>query len=186
MLLGSGSRLDLRGEVPVKDNGAQRSWYGDLGKFNEETNIEGIGTAVLRSFEGVLFERDVKRPRRSVEYKRALVAEDNVVNQRVAMAFLKKMNFQVDIAENGEEAVTMATKQMYDVILMDCQMPVCDGYQATQEIRKFNKEIPIIALTADVVAWSKQKCIDVGMTDFISKPMTKEKLYEVLCKWIEM
>src|SRR5690348_5806616 len=103
MLLGSRSRLDLHGKVPVKINGAQRSRYGDFQKSIEETNIDGLGPGVLRSLEGVLFERDVKRPRRSVEYRRALVAEDNRVNQRVAMAFLKKMNFQVDIAENGEE-----------------------------------------------------------------------------------
>lgn len=100
-----------------------------------------------------------------------MVAEDNVVNQKVVLAFLKKLNFEGEIAPNGKIAVQYASEREYDMILMDCQMvvfnclcvciikkkPVCDGYQATIEIRKFNKMIPIVALTADVVEVSKTK-----------------------------
>jgi len=67
---------------------------------------------------------------------------------------------------------------------MDCQMPVCDGYKATQEIKEFDKEIPIIALTADVLGYNTSRCMQAGMCDFLGKPVTKDKLDEIISRWV--
>jgi len=119
-------------------------------------------------------------------HNRILVAEDNSVNQQVIVAYLKKLGFEVDVAINGKDAIEMASKNNYDLILMDCLMPICDGYKSTEEIRKFNKTIPIIALTADVLDYNTSRCTQVGMCDFLSKPITKANLVEVLSRWVNI
>ena len=123
--------------------------------------------------------RDLIKP----QYYKVLVVEDNLVNQKVAVSFMRKLGFQSDTATNGFEAIEMAKKNSYDLILMDCQMPMCDGYKATQQIRMSNKVIPIVALTADVIGESKMRCIEAGMDDFLSKPMTIEKLKNLISQF---
>ncbi|MFO7527227.1 MAG: ATP-binding protein [Marinobacter sp.] len=121
---------------------------------------------------------------------RALVVEDNLVNQRVASAMLTRLGFRTDTAANGEEAVSVVQRNHngYDLILMDCQMPVMDGYEATRRIREWERSngqqgIPIIALTADVLPETESICLGSGMNDFLPKPVRKEKLQEVLGRW---
>ncbi|RUT77955.1 response regulator [Ancylomarina longa] len=115
-----------------------------------------------------------------------LVAEDNPINQKVAMLTLRHMGLQCDIAKNGMEAFEMYQEKKYEVILMDMQMPVLDGINATQKIRSFeNKESVenkafIIALTANAFIEDKQRCIDAGMNDFVSKPFKEEDLRKIL------
>ncbi len=115
---------------------------------------------------------------------RVLLAEDNLVNQKVAVHMLKKLNCVVDIADDGKKVVDFALNSMYDIILMDCQMPVMNGYEATQAIRasekENNKHIPIIALTADAMDMDRKKCIEAGMDDHISKPMARDALRVVI------
>ena len=121
-----------------------------------------------------------------------LLAEDNKINQEVAKNMLTKLGIEVDIVVNGEEAVDAAFRNGYDLILMDCQMPKMDGYEATQQIRvqeralssKDNPSITIIALTAHALPGDRERCLAVGMDDYLSKPFTMEDLRNTLGKWM--
>lgn len=115
--------------------------------------------------------------------KNILLVEDVATNQFVISDMLEGVGCTVDIAENGEIATKMVQKKDYDLILMDCQMPVMDGYEATREIRALGfEEIPIVALTANALKGDKEKCIKAGMDDFLSKPVEKKDLVEALMK----
>lgn len=125
--------------------------------------------------------------------KRALVVEDNPVNQRVALALLKRLGFDTEAVTNGKEALNKVRRshQTYDVILMDCQMPVMDGYETTRYIREWEvgssmARTPVIALTADVLPDTKRNCIESGMNDYLSKPVRKENLRNVIARWIDL
>ena len=114
-----------------------------------------------------------------------LVAEDNPVNQRVAVALLAKRGYRVDLATDGAEAVEMAAGAAYAAILMDCQMPRLDGYQATAEIRRREgdgRHVPIIAMTASTMAGARERCLAAGMDDYIGKPMRPEDLDAVMSR----
>jgi PAS domain S-box-containing protein len=116
-----------------------------------------------------------------------LVVEDNQVNQKVAAGMLKKLGFRVDVAANGAEAVEAVSQRRYAAVLMDCQMPVLDGYEATGEIRRGESpgsHLPIIAMTAGALDSDRDRCLAAGMDDYITKPVRAEKLAEVLANWI--
>ncbi|PKK36171.1 hypothetical protein BWI96_12210 [Siphonobacter sp. SORGH_AS_0500] len=113
-----------------------------------------------------------------------LIAEDNQVNQRVIKTILTKLGYEPDLAENGEQALTAALTHPYDLILMDMQMPVLDGLEATQQIRQLLPKQPvIIALTANVVAGTEDICMEAGMDDYLTKPVKIEELMQMLKKW---
>jgi PAS domain S-box-containing protein len=116
--------------------------------------------------------------------KRILLVEDNEVNRKVATRLLAKLQVQVDIAVNGREAVQKATETAYDLILMDCQMPEMDGYEATRTLRRQGVQTPIIALTANALEGDREKCLACGMNDYLSKPIQADKLRETLAKWL--
>jgi PAS domain S-box-containing protein len=115
---------------------------------------------------------------------RVLVAEDNVINQRVAMRMLEKLGCRVDVAANGQEAVEMIQMLPYDLVFMDCEMPELDGFEATMMIRANEKirggRIPIIAMTAHAMHGDREKCLATGMDDYISKPVRMEQLHAAL------
>jgi CheY-like chemotaxis protein len=115
---------------------------------------------------------------------RVLVAEDNIVNQKVALRMLERLGVRADVAANGREAVEMVQLLPYDVIFMDCQMPEMNGYEATAEIRRREgpHRMTIIAMTAEAMAGSRDQCIEAGMDDFISKPVKLEDLVEAFEK----
>ncbi len=108
--------------------------------------------------------------------RKILLVEDNQMNIMVASKFLKRWNLDVDVAMNGQEGVEMVVKEHYDLILMDLQMPILDGYQATKLIREFNMEIPIIALTASALLRVQKDVQAVGMNDYITKPFDPKEL----------
>jgi len=129
----------------------------------------------------------------SLAQKRLLLVEDNKINQLVALGLLEKYHLTADLASNGLEAIEILAAEdnssPYHLVLMDCQMPEMDGYQATREIRKGkagqnNKGIVIIAMTANAMEGDKEKCIDAGMNDYLSKPIEEGLLYEKLCQWL--
>jgi CheY-like chemotaxis protein len=128
--------------------------------------IEGEG-AIDRSAAGPAISESFKRK------IRILVAEDNPVNQKVAQALLRKMGLQADVVANGLEAVNMLQIIPYDLVLVDCQMPEMDGFEATCRIcpqgsKALNPRIPIIAMTAATMQGDREKCIQAGMSDFIA------------------
>ena len=119
---------------------------------------------------------------------RVLLAEDNPVNQKIAVRFLEKLGCRVDVVDNGRDAVEAVERVSYAAVLMDCSMPELDGYEATTVIREREgdgRHTAIIALTADATERSRQQCLEVGMDDFVTKPVKREVLGEVLRPWIE-
>jgi CheY-like chemotaxis protein len=119
---------------------------------------------------------------------KVLVVEDNAVNQQVAQGLLKKFGVQVELAANGEEALNSLENIPFDLVFMDCQMPVMDGYETAQKIRLpeskvLNQDIPIVAMTANTMEGDRDKCLAAGMNDFISKPINPNKLQEALKLW---
>jgi PAS domain S-box-containing protein len=121
---------------------------------------------------------------------RILLVEDNEVNQQVASEFLESEGFWVYIADNGREALRKINEgrdNPFDLVLLDIQMPVMDGYEAAEEIRKDKRfaSMPIIAMSADAVVGVKQKCLDAGMNDFISKPIIHDDFFNMLARWIK-
>lgn len=121
---------------------------------------------------------------------RALLVEDNIVNQKVASLMLKKTGFVITIAGNGAEAVEMYRQNTYDIIFMDCQMPVMDGFDAARAIRKMesgtDRRTPIIALTANALGSDREKCIECGMNGFVTKPFTARSLVAAIESVMEM
>ncbi len=119
--------------------------------------------------------------------RRVLVAEDNAVNQRVIVAQLRRLGFYPDLARNGLEAVAAAATGRYDLVLMDCQMPEMDGYEATRAIRRLAdqaREVPIVALTASALTTDRDRCFEAGMDAFLAKPVDHARLIEVLGRWL--
>ena len=117
---------------------------------------------------------------------RVLLVEDNKVNQKVAIAILQKAGCKVDAADNGQDAIQQVQREHYDVVLMDCQMPVMDGFEATARIRAMKEplcRIPIIAITAHAMKDDQRKCIDGGMDDYLSKPVGRQQLIDLINKY---
>jgi CheY-like chemotaxis protein len=118
---------------------------------------------------------------------RILVAEDNAVNQRVAVRLLEKAGHRVDLVSNGRQAVEALERTSYDLVLMDCLMPEMDGFEATRAIRAAevgtDRHLPIVALTASAMERDREQCVVAGMDDYLAKPFTKEALTAVLERW---
>lgn len=116
-----------------------------------------------------------------------LVVEDNETNQQVAREILEKKGLVVRIAKDGRQAVTMVLELEFDAVLMDIQMPIMDGYQATGEIRAHDhfKNLPIIAMTAHAMKGDRERCLAAGMNDYITKPIYPDRLFSCLLRWIE-
>lgn len=116
---------------------------------------------------------------------RILLVEDNEVNQMVASTLLKKMGYHIDVADNGQLAIEALEQRHYDLVLMDCQMPVMDGFETTQRIRKNPewRELPVIAVTANVMQGDRDDCFACGMNDYITKPYNRSQLSAAIRRW---
>ena len=127
---------------------------------------------------------------------RVLLAEDNLVNQQVAIEMLRSMGFEVALAEDGMQAIEAAAREEFDLVLMDCQMPRMDGFESAQAIRQQEAEyqddlrpeetrrVPIIALTANASKEARGQCLRAGMDDYLSKPFDQAQLTTVLARWM--
>ncbi len=158
-------------------------------------SVRGVGTKVhfsvplesrIDSHPNFLQSRANERP---MFVGRVLVAEDNPVNQLVVLKALEKMGFHARAVKNGFEAVELLQHETFDLVLMDCQMPVMDGYEATRQIRMSSQgrsqQIPIIALTANDIKGDREKCFEAGMNDYLSKPMKTIELSRVMSQWLK-
>lgn len=125
------------------------------------------------------------KPDTTVRKLNILLAEDNLVNQKVAAGLLRKAGHTVDIADNGRIALEAAEKGSYDVVMMDVQMPEMDGLEATRHIReRIGTDLPIVAMTAHAMAGDRQRCLDAGMDEYVSKPVTIEAMLEAIAKCV--
>ena len=117
---------------------------------------------------------------------RILMAEDNGINQRVGKLILQRAGFSIDLVADGNEALQAHQSNPYDLILMDCQMPVMDGFEACRHIRELDKRQPvIIAVTANALVGERDRCLDAGMDDYLSKPFQAEQLVAIVKKWVD-
>jgi two-component system, sensor histidine kinase and response regulator len=128
---------------------------------------------------------DVEVPALRKRALNILLVEDNELNQRLAGVILNKRGHQVDVAENGQRALEFLAKNKYDLVLMDCQMPVMDGYEATRCLRANtpavqNPRVPVIAMTANARQSDRDRCLEAGMNDFIAKPINQTQMVEVI------
>ena len=152
-----------------------------------EANVESPGSSSGYGTGGIpiIEKTHLTRPRKDIWI---LIAEDNIVNAQIASKNIKKMGFSCRTAENGILALEELNKNSYDAVLMDCQMPECDGYEATRMIRKsLNPDIrilPVIALTASAIKGDRERAIDAGMVDYLAKPVKRPALESTLCKWL--
>ena len=174
------------------------------GKIGAQS-VEGVGSTFWftarfekvpekQAEEEVLYSKVQKAPEAGdvlslPDNVRILLVEDNPVNQKVALAMLKKLGFRTDVVANGLEAVKALQTVPYDLVLMDCQMPEMDGFEATRAIRQkesaaSNPCIPIIAMTASAMQADRKKCLQAGMNDFIAKPVQSEELAVMLARWL--
>lgn len=116
--------------------------------------------------------------------KKILIVEDNPINQELLSEILDRLEYKVDVADNGKIALEKIDANSYQMILMDIQMPEMDGITATKNIREKNKDIPIIAITASIFQSDKNECTQAGMNDFLSKPYTFEQVKELVSKFL--
>jgi PAS domain S-box-containing protein len=153
-------------------------------------NLKGLPVQLItrHSLAEARAEKKAAEPEAvTAERVRVLVAEDNPVNQKLAIRMLEKFNLAVDVAANGREVIDMLQKTAYDLIFMDCQMPEMDGYEAAAAIRQVEREsgkhLAIVAMTANAMQGDREKCLSAGMDDYITKPIRREAIQEMLQKW---
>ncbi|MFN8250900.1 MAG: PAS domain S-box protein [Ferruginibacter sp.] len=163
-----------------------------MGGVIEVKSKKGIGTTITMSVPFTLGTlSDIPKEDRTeinteiLKNKKILLVEDNEMNRLVATTVLAPTGVIITEAENGEEAVSLLQAHHFDLVLMDVQMPVMDGLEATAIIREhINKEIPVIALTANAIKGESERCKQAGMNDFLSKPFEEEDLIQILCHWL--
>ncbi len=198
----NGTRLLIGAPMGHRHGTARYARAGFAGWISKPIRWTQAGPALLSTWEGLRNKRNgmeeaapvteaagllsFQAAASAVAQKRVLIAEDNAVNQRVACALLKREGYDVDIANDGSEALHMVAHRQYATVFMDCQMPIMDGYTATTKIRELEQvsgaHTPIIAMTAHAGSSDRQRCIAAGMDDFISKPISVQALRRVLAE----
>ncbi len=187
-------RLILLTSFGQRGHGAEASRIGIaayLTKPVDEADLYDCLVEVLGEGPGKraphLVTRHTLRELRPPVAARVLVAEDNEVNQKVAARILEKLGYRVEVADDGREALEACARTRYDAVLMDGQMPGMDGYEVTRRIREREKDgerLPIIAMTASAMKGDRERCLEAGMDDYVSKPVTPESLEAALRRWV--
>lgn len=161
--------------------------------FVDKDSLNDINLLPLANFdEGLLFSYiskaclKIKEDQTPEQLAKVLLVEDNAINRMLSQRFLKNLNTDIEMVEDGREALTICNSKKFDLIFMDCQMPVMDGFQATRQIRRshVNQHTPIVALTGLDSENERQACLQAGMNDFITKPFTQEQLQNAIIQWL--
>lgn len=168
---------------PFAENSQKGNCSADMPACRNSGLLQG-GTSASGGSAGLKSLKELDR------IARILVAEDNPVNQMVAQAMINKLGYQADIVANGQETINALRMIPYDLVLMDCRMPEMDGFEATRLIRKeeskvLDPNIPIIAMTASAMSGDRENCLRAGMNDFISKPVRKQNLGQMIATWLK-
>jgi len=178
---------------PVKQSRLLDCLLNTLGDAQSQSS-KAFSSLASAPVENRATDSELAQPNTTVSLKKPLklkilLVEDNVVNQKVTLNQLKTLGYSADVAANGQEALHMLEQIPYDLVFMDCQMPVLDGYSATQEIRRTespDRHTVIVALTANALREDRVRCINAGMDDYLSKPILKEKLAMKLTYWSQV
>ena len=185
------ARLNGNGSGSRHGNGnvaASIGCYADtLNRRADDMLAKGTSSGNRRSLSSAVANFTTRVPAETAKLIRILVAEDHVTNRQVMLRMLARLGFTADAVGNGVEAVAAITHSPYDIVLMDCQMPELDGYEATRQIRRAGgrfKSTPIIAVTANAMAGDREKCLASGMSDYMSKPVLAQTLATTLERWI--
>ncbi|MEZ9986282.1 ATP-binding protein, partial [Vibrio sp. 10N.261.49.A3] len=157
------------------------SVYGKGSEFSFVLTLPRSSADELIEFKAQELQLDYQ-----IEFKgqRVLLVEDNELNQDLALAFFSRSKLNADLAENGKEALELAKNNDYEIIFMDLQMPIMDGFEATRLIREFDKDVPIIAMSANVFADAKQRAREAGVTDFLDKPIVIDKAMSLVTRYM--
>jgi signal transduction histidine kinase/ActR/RegA family two-component response regulator len=178
----------MGGEIRLKSNEREGSTFSFSLAFDKARDEPDHAVASCKEGQIVRDLNNVSG--KTLEKKLVLLVEDNTINQKVARAMLEKMGYTIDIAFNGAEAVEALQQKKYGLVLMDLQMPVMDGYEATKVIRSSGKvldsEIPIIAMTANASKEDRQQCLDAGMDDYVPKPVERKVMLNMLQRWLPL
>ncbi len=197
----AGTRLVLLTSLGMEGSAVRLAEIGFSGYLNKPVRHQelcGVLSQALghdgdaRPEPGTVATRHKARgafPRIKGRRGRILLVEDNITNQTVAMVMLRKMGLSADAVANGQEALAALESIPYDLVLMDCQMPVMDGYETTQAIRSrertgIDPQIPVIAMTANAMQGDREKCLKAGMDDYLAKPISPHDLADALCRWL--
>jgi signal transduction histidine kinase/CheY-like chemotaxis protein len=186
---GSGLGLSISRQLAIAMGGRidVTSTPGHGSEFHLTVTFDEAAATDVAPAKGVAADSQ-QDERRSGRRERILVAEDNEINQRVAIRLLQRLGFEPDIAPNGAEAVAAVARKPYDLILMDIQMPEMNGLEASQELRRRESEngsrIPIVAMTANVLPEDREACRSAGMDDYVSKPVSLKELKRVVDRWL--
>ncbi len=191
-------RNSVFGRIPI----IMMTAFGQEGVMTQAT-LAGVNDFMIKPvkqsllFDSIMeiFGKDLNRPKLqnrtylrgpTMSGERILLVEDNLTNQRVAMELLQSGGLNVDVAQNGREAIASVKKNAYHAVLMDIQMPDMDGFRATAKIREdeANGGLPIIAMTAHAMKGDRERCIEAGMDDYLTKPIDPERLFETLSKHV--
>lgn len=192
----SGTRLILLSSIGIRGDGRKARETGISAYLTKPVRQSVLfdciatvaGSTGLGAEESMVTRYTVAGERKKIE-GRILLAEDNPVNQQVTVGMLMAIGCVVDISGNGQEALDAIARERYDLVLMDCQMPVMDGYEATRILRDRERKsggghLAVVALTANALPGDSDRCLAAGMDDYLSKPFTIQKLQETIAKWV--